>query len=297
MSTFNGERFIKEQLQSVLCQNNVSVHLIVRDDGSTDDTVKILESFEDSSPERIEIIKGENIGWRKSFMKLLEYVARHNRQSDYFAFSDQDDVWLPDKLSTAICHLKGMGDGTPALYCSNQYYFKDGINHGVIRKDTPRPSVKGCLVRNYATGCTIVMNRELTAILAQETPAMEIPHDHWAYMVANLCGKVFIDPESHILYRQHDSNQIGHKDSFSDIWKRRIKDFKQSNHQRERTAAELLRIHGESMSEEGREAVSLLANYRQSLKSRCSLLFDSGYSLDKTSNNLWFKLRILFGIV
>ncbi len=296
MSTYNGEKFLRSQLDSIFSQENVDIHLLVRDDGSNDSTLAILGEYEKKYPEKIKVLRGENMGWKKSFRNLVNYASSHYQTSRYFAFADQDDIWLPEKLETAVKALQNY-NGSPALYYSNLYYYKDGVNKGLINHASVLSTFKNCLARNYATGCTVVFNSQLLEYLTHGEPGLETPHDYWAYMVAVLCGKVFYDPNSYILYRQHDSNQIGSKHGLFDVWRARFKRFSdpQLNNIREKTAKELLRIHSSEMHPEARMAVEKLAGYKNSISNRLRLLFDSGYTLNNLGNDFFFKLRIIFG--
>lgn len=295
LSSYNGQKFITEQVDSLLTQKDVDIHIIVRDDGSTDNTVDIIKEFRAAHPGRITLIEGANIGWRKSFFTLVEYAAR-NTESEFYAFCDQDDIWLPEKLRVAVSALESMPDKTlPRLYCSNLYYYKDGINYGIIRKKKPIPTYKNCLVRNYATGCTVVFDNNLLKLIAKNIPSITVAHDYWAYMVAVLCGVVYIDDKSYILYRQHENNQIGSKSGLGDIWKRRISDLMKflNSHQREEQARELMRLFSNYMYPDSLVAVSKLCDYRSNIINQMSLLCDNGYTLGHCSNDFWFKLRVL----
>lgn len=296
MSTYNGENFLRQQLESIFLQKNVDMRLVVRDDGSRDSTLSILREYERKNPDRIKILKGENIGWKKSFRSLVDYASANCPTCKYFAFADQDDIWLPEKLERAVNAIKNY-DGTPALYYSNLYFYKDGVNRGLIHESAEPATFKNCLARNYATGCTILFNTELLDYLSHGEPSIEIPHDYWAYMVAVLCGIVVYDSHSYILYRQHDANQIGSKHGLIDVWKARFKRFSQPELKniREKTAKELLRLYGSSMHPDARLAVEKLAGYRESIFKRIWLLLDSGYTLGNPGNDFFFKLRILFG--
>ena len=118
MSTYNGEKFLQQQIDSIFQQKNVNVTLLVRDDGSTDRTVDIIKA----QKQKIVLLEGMNIGAENSFMELLYY----EQDADYYAFSDQDDVWMPDKLCTAIGKLVGVkGAG---LYACNLYYTDENLN-------------------------------------------------------------------------------------------------------------------------------------------------------------------------
>ncbi len=297
MSTYNGELYIREQLDSILNQNNVEVLLCVRDDGSSDNTLSILSEYKNNYPEKIEVFNGENIGWKKSFFWLLQYAAENN-SCEYFAFADQDDIWLPDKLITGINVLQTLPAGSN-LYFSNLLYYKNGINYGKIRKHNIVPTIKKCLVRNYATGCTIVFNRDLLQLVGNNTPSINVAHDYWLFQTAILCGNVHYDPESFILYRQHENNQIGFKNSKKDIWKRRINNLSAMlrDHRTETQAKELYKLYGDKMPEYSQTAVIDLSCYRSNILRRIKLLCDNGFSMDSFSNNFWMKFKILLGIL
>jgi len=299
LSSYNGQKYIKEQLDSLLSQHGVSLNLVVRDDGSTDNTKEIIRSYQSKNPGLISIIEGDNIGWRRSFFELIKYAAEHCCDSNYFAFCDQDDIWLPNKLHAAVCRLEEMSVDRPKLYASNLYYYKDGFNYGLIRKKKPISNIKNCLLRNYATGCTIVFDDALLQLISSTIPTIEIAHDYWAYMVAVLCGQVFIDSNSYILYRQHSNNQIGSKSGFLEIWRRRLNSFKKScslvPFSRKTIAEELLSKLGNHMLPEAILSTKKIAYYDESVYSRIRLLIDNEYSFDSISNDFWLKLRILTG--
>lgn len=296
MSTYNGEKFLSEQLDSIFSQSGVDVHLLLRDDGSTDTTLDIIDHYMLSYPRHIDFIKGDNIGWRKSFLMLANEAKRNYPSFKYFAFADQDDIWLPEKLTSGIHALESLPVG-PQLYCSNVTRYKDGMLLGELRSDSAKPSFKGCLIRNYATGCTMVFNRKLLELVCLEMPQIKVAHDYWFYMVACLCGSVTIDDNSFILYRIHDNNQVGFKSGFREIWKRRIMSVLNlmNSHEKETTAKELLRIHGSSIHKNARDSVVGLSDYRSSFFKRFRLLMDNGYTYNKPSNDFWLKLKIILG--
>lgn len=296
MSTYNGEKYLSEQLDSIAAQIDVETHILVRDDGSNDATISLLEAFKERHIIPIDIITGENIGWRKSFFSLLQTASLKYTDFRYYAFADQDDVWLPEKLIRAITQIKDLPEG-PALYCSNQIYFKDGIQYGLIRPKHIVNSPKSALIRNRATGCTEVFNKSLLDLAAKDFSIDSMPHDYWCYILANLCGNVTIDDEAFILYRQHSGNQIGSKTGVINVWKRRLKSIHNliGNHDREKLASELLRVHSDSISSEGYEAATKIMNYRNSIKSRLDMLCDNQYTFNKVSNDMWLKIRIILG--
>lgn len=296
MSTYNGERYIREQLDSIYSQKNVNIHLLVRDDGSYDSTISILERYKEDHPDSMDIIKGENMGWKMSFFTLAKIANAQFTDFNYFAFSDQDDIWMPDKLITAVTMIKEIND-RPALYCSNLTYYKDGIQSGNIKSESIIISPENCLIRNMATGCTIVFNRQLLGLASKEIPNTDIAHDYWLYLVGCTCGCIIYDKDSHILYRQHENSQIGFKHGFYQIWKRRLKSISSllASQNKDLLAGELLRIHGDSMHSYAKNATTKLRDYRKSISKKTALLLDNRYSYQNKSNDIWLKLRIIFG--
>ena len=208
MSTYNGEKYLGQQIESILDQEKVDVHLMIRDDGSTDNTRNVLKRYENN--DRITIKYGKNTGVGVSFLKLL-YV---NMDADYYAFSDQDDVWKKDKLIAGIRKLEEING--PALYASNQTVTDKDLKIIGTRYDTePKCNLASAIMSCKICGCTMVMNYQLKRLLSQKIcrPSKQIVrarnHDAWVLAFANTAAKFVFDMDSHILYRQHEQNVVG----------------------------------------------------------------------------------------
>ena len=287
LSTYNGEKYLETQLTSLINQNGVKADIYVRDDGSTDSTCNILNKWQDRG--LLKWYSGENKGFAMSFLDLVSKVGDY----DYYAFCDQDDIWLPNKLERAVSCLETL-ETQIQLYCSNLYYYKDDKVAGLVKDNKTVYNNYTCLVKNIATGCTIVFNRELKTILAQSSPHNIIAHDFWAYQTAMLFGSVYYDEDAYIYYRQHDNNKIGAKIGVYEIWKRRIRDvFSSRKDGRALQAEELLKCYSDKISEESKEIIGIVANYKKSIWAQMKLLFDSRYTMGRLSNDFWMKLRIL----
>lgn len=288
MSSFNGEKYIKEQIDTILCQQGVTVSLLVRDDGSTDSTPRILESYKKKG--LLDYYIGQNIGWRASFMDLVNKAP----QSDYYAFSDQDDHWKENKLCVGINCLKAMPYG-PKLYMSNVIYWKDNKEKGLSMPVTIRKDLYYTSLFCDAFGCTMVFNKELMDIVKSNPPRIEVAHDVWFYELAAVLGVLYYDGNSYIQYRQHDNNQLGYDKYFWEKFSRRIKSYSRvwRVHNKDIVSKELLRCYGQYMSEESRKIVSVVANYRTSLNCYLRLLFSKRFSHDNFLTNLGLKYRIL----
>jgi glycosyltransferase involved in cell wall biosynthesis len=204
LSTYNGAQYLPQLLESVRAQEHPHVRLSVRDDGSSDGTVGLLEQLlKGRSEDRLTV--GTNLGAAQSFMTLLRAVSP---DADYAAFCDQDDVWLPDKLSSAVEALQDV-EG-PGLYCCAVSLVSESLSDIKVHRRCIRgPSFENALVENIATGCTIVLNRPAIDLLASRTPKRLVMHDAWCYLVVAGCGRVVYDPRTYVLYRLHRANAVG----------------------------------------------------------------------------------------
>lgn len=295
LSTYNGEKYLHQQLDSVLSQKNVTVRLLIRDDGSKDATLKILTEFSQKY-DNVKLIKGDNIGCIKSFFSLIENGIEEN--IEYYAFCDQDDIWLPDKLSIAIEKIKDYNT-IPTLYCSNLNVVNESGEF--IRSMYPTntiPNKEFSLLSNIATGCTCVMNKALLKLfLYFGEPNNAVMHDWWIYCLACFFGKVVYDPRAYINYRQHSSNVYGARsNSLSVKLKNILHSYFNSNqeHYREKQAQEFLQIVNADVSTEDNRVINAIANYRANISKKGGLAFSRTLI---PGINFPLRLRILLGLV
>lgn len=204
MSVFNGERYLEDQLESLLTQESVTVTILVRDDGSTDDSTAILSRWQ--SKGLLTWYSGLNMGPARSFLDLLA----HAPNADFYAFCDQDDVWLTDKLIVAVDSIVDIHHA--AMYSSAFQMVDSRLNPIETPSHDHRISFAQSLVTNYTTGCTVVMNKYLADVINTHTPDFIMMHDSWAVKSClAIGGSVIYDNTPHILYRQHERNVVGGK--------------------------------------------------------------------------------------
>ena len=228
MSTYNGGRYIRTQLKSIVAQTIKNKTLLIRDDGSTDNTIEIIQEYQKQYP-WIFYYQGKNIGVQKSFLELIQ---NSDPEADYIAFSDQDDEWLPEKLERAVECLQKLGSAqepsVPLLYCSDKIIVGEqleSLNVTVSRK-VRKITFGNALVQNICTGCTAVMNHELKNIINKHFPVDAqniIMHDWWLYLTACCFGKVYYDENAYIKYRQHGRNISGAIVNKKELLRYRIK--------------------------------------------------------------------------
>lgn len=221
LCTKNGERFLNEQLDSIENQDYKSFDLFISDDSSSDRTLEIIHSFKKKSKiNKIFILEGPSNGFALNFMKTLNKIK--NRY-DYFAFSDQDDIWLSNKIRSAVDVLRSLNNELPNLYCSRAIYINEkGNKIGMSPLFNKPPSFRNALVQSIAGGNTMVFNSLSAEALAEINLNFEvISHDWLLYqIVSGSNGKVIYDQNPKILYRQHSKNIIGSNNNLLSIFNR-----------------------------------------------------------------------------
>lgn len=289
VSTYNGEKYLAEQLDSIIAQKGVNIEIMVRDDGSTDETIKILDDYKKRG--FLDWYTGENIGSAKSFLDLLKNAPDAN----YYAFSDQDDVWLPEKINKAVTVLESKDYDGPKLYFGNQYCWRNGEIAGRVKEEMPSFDKYDCTVMNPTFGCTQVFNKELIELIRSHFPSFIWSHDYLVYLVAMYFGEVYYDHEAYMKYRLHGDNQNGAGNTFRELWHNRYKAFKNilNDHNREYMLQDFLTKYGNIINEDDREIVEIPAYYRKDLNSFFRLLFSKKYGFHRLENDFWLKLRIL----
>ena len=290
MSTYNGERYIREQIDSILAQDKVSVELLVRDDGSVDNTLRLLDEYQEKGSLRYYV--GENLGPAFSFLALL----RDSDDADYYAFADQDDFWQREKLAVAVDMLEKAGDA-PALYFSRTQMTDAELRPTGIVEINPLVTFGESLVYEFIPGCTMVMNRALRDIVNSYIPSYIPMHDVWVYSVALAVGaKVFFDKTPHILYRQHGSNTIGQGYSVWHEWHRRYKRLTNAEHSRYRRACEIEKGFGKLMPLHEYAVLHDFISSKHSFLKRLKLCFDSRLDCAKGSTKFLFDIAVLLNI-
>jgi len=295
LSTYNGEQYLRDQLDSVLSQEEVDIKLIVRDDGSTDGTLSILREYADAD-NRIIILHEENCGAEMSFHRLCKYADEHVK-ADYYAFCDQDDVWKPVKLGVAIKQLSSLNEDVPNLYFSNLKMVDRDLNEmrNLFADDEVVISKRMALIQIYTYGCTCVFNRPALEAYCRADFSRELAHDNWIYVLSMFLGNVVYDRESYILYRQHGTNLSGQKTSGVKLAYNRVKRATKGNwgHDFELYSSMLLRCFSNRLQQEDIRYINRIANYRKSFFNKLSLLCSPSYRTGHISKDFAIMIRIL----
>ncbi len=215
LSTHNGSAFLGEQLASFVAQSHRDWTLLWRDDGSADQTRDIMRAFAAGAGAGRVVDANDGrgrLGIAGSFMALV----RRAPPGQILAYADQDDVWLAEKLERGVAALARTDPDRPALYCARQLLVDAALRPLGTSPALPRPAgFPQSLTQNIATGCTVMLNPAAVRLLTAVRPPAGTLHDWWSYLVVTAAGgRVIIDDQPSVLYRQHKGNAIGVKLAF-----------------------------------------------------------------------------------
>ena len=275
MSTYNGEKHIERQLDSIFAQVGVSVEVLVRDDKSKDNTVQVIEKYKRLNPQNaITIIKGENLGFAKSFWTALSL----SQDADYYAFSDQDDVWKKDKLIKCIGIMNGNSNYPQLSYCKMQ---RSDVNLNKLDEqvDILKPeqlSKKITLIKTYNYGAATVINKAAKNLVCRVWPNIEdLPHDMWIGLLCFWFGKVYFVDEPLYYWIRYDTSVTGEGTKRTGIKYRLQQSLKKKSYPN--VSEELLMYYNDLLEQEDVDFLNKIKNYKNNFGDKISLLLDKNF--------------------
>ncbi len=291
MSAYKGKKYLAEQLNSILNQKNVDVEILIRVDGSPDDTFQFISDIS-LYESRIKVYEGENLKSAKSFMRLLQDAPLNA----FYAFSDQDDVWEDNKLYVALQNIKSLPEDKPNMYYSNLNVVDSDLNN--IRLFHPNSfcgeNKFNILIDNMAAGCTMVFNRKAAELAVKRIPEYCLMHDAWLHLVCSFFGNVVYDHNSYILYRQHENNVVGASKFTVGTIKSKIQRlFDCSVQPRKMLAHDFLECYEDMLSNNDIIKLKKLINYQKSFKAKIDLLFDRTITAPNYKRDFIYRLLIM----
>lgn len=291
MSTYNGEKYVGKQIESILGQQGVDVTLYVRDDGSKDSTTKIIGQIAEEH-DNVILSEESNLGWERSFLKALKDCPN----GDYYAFSDQDDIWFDDKLISGIEFIKqhSSADNEPLMYHCNKISVDEDLKpypHQVRR--TPQPlNRQNALIQEFAQGCSIILNNEARSLVTSYMPKEKLAHDFWCGLLCYLFGKVVYDDRPHFYHITHGANASG-EGHIIRSWEGRLKKILGGDKVYYSPFRDLLEGYGNQLSSEDKKFISEVEHYKTNLKDKIKLLFSDKFIRDSFLGSLSLKSTIL----
>lgn len=294
MSTYNGEKYIKTQIDSILKQTNVAIELLVRDDGSTDSTVSILNEY--ALQGKLKYYTGQNLKTAYSFLDLI----KHAPQADFYALSDQDDYWFPNKLSVAINRMIVLENQKKAIL----YYGRPIETDKNLKPLHPIPvmnltkSFKQSIITNCALGCTMVFNHEFRLLIEHYQPEFLIMHDYWLCQLAwGIDAKVICDQTQVMYYRRHENNVCSKNISIN--WKQHVilcwQNIMDNEQKNSKQIQQLLKGYKSFMSQKNLSICNQVVNYKKTIIHKFILLKNLVFYIKSLYDLRTFCLRVLFG--
>ncbi|WP_380872513.1 hypothetical protein ACFB49_34440 [Sphingomonas sp. DBB INV C78] len=297
LSSFRSRDFIREQLESIVGQDEVEVRLIVRDDGSDDDTMSMLQELA-ATDSRIMLIRGKNLGVVGSVFELLK--AEQTAEAPFIAFADHDDIWPRGRLARQLTALSALPADQPAL-CFGAF-LRVNARGAPIDGDPvlpPLPDKGALLSENQVPGCTMVMNQAAHKLVASNLPPADriFMHDWWVEQVIAFTGTIIRVEDVVLHYRQHGANMIGAPSDFR-IWRDRLARIRRlrGQHPLLSQVRELHRRYGERMSVADRARIERFIRAADgSLAERLASVSAAGFRRARRSDDLFLRLLLLIG--
>lgn len=285
MATYNGEKYLEQQIDSILAQENVIVHILARDDGSSDNTVAILEQYQKQG--KLKWYQGKHLNVQNGFYELMQEGSKFDYK--YFAFSDQDDVWDKDKLFLGISAISKIKK--PALYYCGQRLVDSNLNFISDHILSKTRTLQTRFILSDFAGCTGVFNRKLLNEVLLYKPKYMLMHDTWILKVC-LCvgGTVIVDPNPHMCYRQHGGNSVGLGRSLPAY----LKQVKQYifDYKVEESMIELNYGYNSKMVSPYKELVKYVLNYKTNKKYKKKLLDKKIINFKSSGLNFTYWLKV-----
>jgi glycosyltransferase involved in cell wall biosynthesis len=293
LATYNGGKYLSEFLDSVIAQSEKNIVVYVRDDGSSDETLAIVAAHAARLP--IVVLPTERrLGPGHSFLTLLRAAAD---DCTYFAFADQDDKWLPNKLERARSALESSPD-LPSVYFARVEYVDEHLSHLGYSPAVRQLGFPSALVENVAMGCTMMLNRAGRLLVLEGNPAQLTMHDWWVYLLMTGLGRTVADDFIALQYRQHANNAVGGTANVFTEYQRKIVQFIKRDPavvSIAQQAGELKALYSGRLSLSQRRIVEQLAPPDQGFWKRLGLCVWSPFRRQRPADTMILRLLFLLG--
>ena len=285
MATYNGERYLQQQLDSLYRQKGVKISVLVRDDGSIDETLEILR--QNAEDHDIRVYSGKHLNVARGYLDLMKKAEKYD--SDYYAFCDQDDVWDDDKLLQAVNSLNGID--VSALYYCGQRLVDSNLKLIDDHSLNETRSLHTRFVLSDFAGCTGVFNRKLLEEVNKYNPSYILMHDTWILKVClAIGGKVIIDPKPHMSYRQHGGNTVGLGRSLP-AYLRQVRQY-MNEYKVEPQMKELLNGYGKEIVPYYKKIAEACCTYKKNKEAKRFLLDKKNIDFCSTGLNLTYRVKV-----
>lgn len=288
MSTYNGEKFVAEQLDSILNQTYSNIEIIIRDDGSKDNTVNIIKEYQ-KQYKNIKLYEGKNLGFIKSFFELLKLA-----EADYYAYADQDDVWLQNKIRLAVNSLNKLDNTKPNMAFGNSDYYDENMKFLSRGPRNKKYSFLTALFACVTQGMTMTVNKKTRDMIIENMPKSCFFHDWWTYLLCIGMGNVAYDNETVVKYRRRKENATSEGQGYIRLLIWRVKNllFKDGMRDIKQQMINFKDYYYYQLSDENKKIINLFSDEDYNF----SLTLKKVFYPKRIRNNIIddFMLRIIF---
>jgi glycosyltransferase involved in cell wall biosynthesis len=292
LATYNGSRYLPAQLDSLARQTVRPDRIVVRDDGSSDNSLVLVQEWAQLHGVACQPVTGPNLGPARCFLTATALAE----DSDIFFFCDQDDVWLEDKIERAVDWLNRSGSGKPSLYASRLEVVDQDLQ-SLRKSESPMHlSFASAICESLLTGCTMAFNNEFRGLLCGSIPETVLMHDWWCYLLASGVdgATLYYDDRPSILYRQHSSNAVGAGVTGLRALKTRLQNFVGKNKSlRFKQLQEFSELYHDKLTASAARAIAELIAARTSPWRRIRVAFRLPIERQNFSSVLTTRLSIL----
>lgn len=293
LSTYNGEKYVKEQLDSILNQSYKNIEIVIRDDGSKDNTVNIIKEYQ-KKYNNITVTLGKNLGFIKSFFELLKIA-----NAEYYSFADQDDIWLENKIELAVKSLNKLDSEKPNMTFSNVDYYDIEMNFIGNGESGKTFSFKNSLYECVTQGMTMVINDKAKDIIINNLPEKCFFHDWWTYMICSSLGQIAYDDIVTVKYRRDKKNATAEGQGIISVFTWRVKKLLMGEGIKDirKQQQEFKRIFYNKLSGENKKILDLFAYEKYNLKKALKKAFYPKRIRRKMIHELVVRLFFIVGIL
>lgn len=293
MSTYNGEKFIKEQLDSILNQTYKNIEIIVRDDGSKDATVSIIKEYQKNNT-NIKLFEGKNVGFVKSFFKLLSLA-----NADYYSYADQDDVWIENKVALAVEELDKLDDSYPNMCFGNSDYYNENMNFLGYGDKNKKYSFLRALFSCVGQGMTFTINNKTRDLIVNNMPESCFFHDWWTYLLCSGLGNVAYNNVTTVKYRRRKENATSEGQGYFRLVIWRFKNLLFANGMKDikQQMLNYKKIFYDKLSKENQKILELFSNEKYNFFIALKKCFYPKRIRSKISDEIALRILFLFGVL
>lgn len=293
ISTYNGEKYLKEQLDSILNQTYKNIEIVIRDDGSKDGTINLIKEYQQKY-ENITLKEGTNIGFIKSFFQLLNLA-----NADYYAYCDQDDIWLENKIELAVKELEKTDNTKPNMAFGNSDYYDEKMNFKGKGEEHKTFSFQNSLYECVTQGMTMTINQKAKEMIIENIPEKCLFHDWWTYMICSGMGSILYSDDTIVKYRRFEKNATAEGQSILKIFLWRIEKLITDNGMKDikMQQREYKKMFYDKLSSENQKILDIFVQEKYNFFKALRKAFYPQKLRRKLMDEIMIRILFLFGIL